>query len=95
MLSILEYLEKSYTVAQVAGNLQVKDDTVLELISSGVLKATNINPNGQRPRWRISAHDYGQFLMENRTKEPKAEPEKTPRKRRSARKTKSHFGEMD
>ncbi len=55
-------VEKTYSPAQVAEILQVKDYSIRRWINAGILPAINING-----RWRIRASALEKF-MENREK---------------------------
>ena len=59
---------RTLTVAQLADFMQTTEDTVLQMIHSGEIVASNINlkPGAQRPRWRILESDFASFLMRTR-----------------------------
>ncbi len=79
-----------HTVQEVADYLGVNHETVLALINSGELVASNVSSGTQRPRWRILASDVGKFLMRTRRQaEPKSAP--TRKRRRKAAATKNYF----
>lgn len=61
--------DKLWQVKQVAEYLGVTDETVLGMIHSGRLPASNINtsPTAQRPRWRIRVSDIKEFLQNTST----------------------------
>lgn len=61
-------IERYYSVQELAALLGVDEEQLLAPINSGELEAVNIakNPNGQRPRWRISESAAGRFLLRRR-----------------------------
>lgn len=54
-----------FTVQAAAEILDVDDEQILAWIHSGQIKAANVakDPNGKRPRWRISESELGRFLL--------------------------------
>jgi Helix-turn-helix domain len=70
-----------YTVPKLAEALGTDQDKVLSFIRSGELAAVNIarNPQGARPRWRISQQELDRFLA-SRQSQPPAPPAKRKRK---------------
>ncbi|QDU37659.1 Helix-turn-helix domain protein [Maioricimonas rarisocia] len=69
------------TVRELAAQLQIKADTVRDLIRRGELRAVNVarNPNG-RPRWRIPPEAVAEFEA---TRAPKPAEPRRKRRRRS------------
>lgn len=54
------------TVAQVAETLQLSEDSILNLIRSGKLPASNVGGGSQRPRWRVHPDTLSEFLDSRR-----------------------------
>jgi excisionase family DNA binding protein len=71
--------EATLTVGDVAKRLKLSTDSVLSLIRSGRLRASNVGLGKQRPRWRIAPEAIDQFLAE------RAAPKRAPRRRRRDR----------
>lgn len=61
-------LEKHYSVPFAAKQLGIPEDSIRAAIHSGELVAFNgaRNPDGERPRWRISESELGKFLLRRR-----------------------------
>lgn len=61
-------LEQHHTVPDAAVLLKINEDNLLKAIHDGEIVAVNVakNPNGQRPRWRISETEMGKFLLRRR-----------------------------
>jgi excisionase family DNA binding protein len=61
-----------FTPPQISAMTGMKQDNILDLIHRGELKAYNtaLDPNGQRPRWRISRADLEAFLESRANKKP-------------------------
>lgn len=55
--------EQLFTVDQIAQATQQHQETVLRDIYDGRLKALNVSRGKQRPRWRITATEYGRYLV--------------------------------
>jgi excisionase family DNA binding protein len=66
------------TVPQVARQLKKSRDTVRNWITTGKLRASNLNRPGKRPRWIVKRDDLDTFLKKC---QPDPRPEK-PRRRR-------------
>lgn len=64
----LPKIEQYYTIQQLAALFGVDEEQVLASVNSGDLEAVNVakNPNGQRPRWRVSESAAGRFLLRRR-----------------------------
>jgi excisionase family DNA binding protein len=69
------------TVQQVAEQLQLSEDSVLSLIRSGRLPASNVGAGAVRPRWRIDPETLAEFLDSRRAT---AQPPTRRRKRATA-----------
>jgi hypothetical protein len=57
---------QSYSVAEIAGLLKIRQHAVLSLIRAGQLRGVDVSLkgcNGQKPRWRILSDDFDNFLM--------------------------------
>lgn len=67
-----------YTVQSVAERIGVSDDTVLNFIHTGKLRAVNVGGGAHRPRWRIAPESLEAFLEARESKAP------APHSRRSA-----------
>lgn len=69
---------KTFTVQQVAEILQLTEESILAMIHSGELPASNVNlkPDAKRPRWRIQEADLGKLLLRTRHQAAPAEPKK-------------------
>ncbi|MDA8563857.1 helix-turn-helix domain-containing protein [Mariniblastus sp.] len=50
------------TVAEVSDSMAKGIDTVLAMIHSGELKASNVSRSPNRPSWRIHPNDYQNYL---------------------------------
>lgn len=72
------YLTPGEISAQGLGDV----DTVRGWITSGQLPAINAarNPNGKKPRWRVSAEDLAAFLEKRSNRPTSTEPPKQPRR---------------
>jgi hypothetical protein len=85
---------RTLTVAQCAEMLQTTEISILKMIHSGELPASNINTkkNAQRPRWRVPETDLASLLMRTRFQSPvmAQTPKKATRKA-----TKDYFGGGD
>lgn len=60
--------ENWFTVQATVERGLAPEDTLLAAIHSGELEAVNVakNPNGQRPRWRISESALAKWLLRRR-----------------------------
>ncbi len=58
-----------FTPQQAAEILACDDEQIVHWINSGQLTAVNVakDPNGKRPRWRISEADLGRFCSADAT----------------------------
>ncbi|QDV55485.1 helix-turn-helix domain-containing protein [Rosistilla oblonga] len=77
--------ERYFTPPQAADIIGANADKVIGWIHSGELVASNVaaNPNGERPRWRISEDELAKFLF--RRQHPASTlPAKPKRKRHAA-----------
>lgn len=70
--------ERTYTVSQASEFLQVSEETVLNLIHSGRLAASNIGKSSRRPRWRILSTDISSFLIASRPEKFQSAPKRRP-----------------
>lgn len=72
-----------FTPPQISAMTGIKLDNVMGFIHTNELRAVNTaaNPNGQRPRWRISKADLETFLA-SRANKPLAPRSSAPRRRR-------------
>ncbi len=73
----------TYTIAQVAEHLGVHPDSVRDLVRSGELAAFNasVNPNGSKPRYRITSEALAGFEARRSVVKPKA---RSPRRASTA-----------
>ena len=77
-------MQNQYDVTEVAQELRVGKQKVLEWISEGQLKAANMNNGGGRPRWLVSAEWLNDFLesrtnVKTTTTQPKSAAAPKPR----------------
>ena len=81
------------TVAQVAELLKTTEESVLTLIRTAKLPASNVcsKPGAIRPRWRILETDLAMYLMHNRYASPIAS---TKPKRAKRTVSKDYFAEL-
>ena len=68
------------TPPQVAKQLGVSPDKVLDWIRKGELSATNVAAGSGRPRYRISAEDLAKFQRTRQNVKPPPRPPRRPRK---------------
>jgi hypothetical protein len=81
---------KTHHVKDIAGRYSVAVDKVLDWIAKGELVAINVstNPNGKRPRWRVTQEELERFEQSRATKPPAPKP---PKRRRRSPAVKDYF----
>jgi excisionase family DNA binding protein len=52
------------TIRQAAAEINVCRNTLRAMIDDGRVRATNINPRGKRPTWRVVAESLKEFKIE-------------------------------